>query len=90
MKIGYDNLLPPPIPAVQATLSAIQLPEIHKYIHDHDRLICEQSVDRELPMLLTVVDLALWMCDFEVATDLNLTLGRQKELSENPFNFRSD
>lgn len=85
--MGYDIPLPPPIRAVQATLSAIQLPEIHKYIQDHHSLICEQSVDGELPMLLTVVDLAQWTCVFEVGTDLNLALSRLKELSENLLVF---
>ena len=68
--MGYGPPLPAPIPAVQATLCAIDMPNLHKFIQETytTALIeCEEE-GGHTPLLLDSLDLALWTSIFVTAT----------------------
>lgn len=80
--MGYRDPLPPPIPGIQATLAAVNPPEIHKFVQETDLAAINSAGEEGEPLLLlTVLDLSQWSRIFEVAnTDLPNALGRLKEL----------
>lgn len=66
--IGYEDPLPVPTPAIQATLAAIHPREIHEYIQGHDKeALGANSEEGEAPTFLAVLDLGQWTRIFEVA-----------------------
>ena len=75
--MGYGPPLPAPIPAVQTTLSAIDLPELHKYVQDNDTAAladCDEEGVHQ-PLLIDSLDLSLWTSLFVTATtDPNRTM----------------
>ena len=79
--MGYGPPLPAPIPAVQTTLSAIDLPDLHNFIQECDNTAlanCEEE-GAHLPLLLDSLDLALWTSLFVTATnDPNRTMANIK------------
>lgn len=79
--MGYNPLLPAPISAVQTTLSAIDLPNMHKFIQEYDMTAltnCEEE-GVHLLMLLDSLDIALWTSLFVTATnDPNRTIANIK------------
>ena len=68
--LGYGPPLPAPIPAVQATLSAIDLPSLHKFIQETDTAALSECDEEGVhsPLLLDSLDLALWTSIFVTAT----------------------
>ena len=69
LALGYKPPLPPPISAIQATLSAIQNFEIHDFVQQSD-LAAIEAADEESEsavLLLTILDLSLWTRVFEFA-----------------------
>jgi hypothetical protein len=69
--MGYDLPLPASILAVQTTLSAIDLPDIHKFIQENDTATltnCEEE-GAQFSMLLDSLDLAFWTSLFVTATN---------------------
>jgi hypothetical protein len=80
-KMGYGPPLPAPIPAVQTTLAAIDVPEFHSCVHELD-LIAINDVDEEgvhAPMRLDTLDFATWIFLFVLATtDRTRTVARLK------------
>lgn len=82
IQLGYRDPLPAPVPGIQATLSAMNPTEVHKFIQDADlAAISAAGDDGEPPLLLTVLDLSQWTRVFECAnTDLHTALERLKEL----------
>lgn len=68
--LGYGPPLPAPIPAVQATLSAIDLPDLHKFIQETDSAALSECEEEGVhaPLLLDSLDLALWTSIFVTAT----------------------
>ena len=79
--MGYGPPLPAPIHAVQTTLSAIDLPELHRFVHDND-IAARANVDEEggqTPLLMDSLDLALWTSIFITAvTDPTKTMANIK------------
>ena len=67
--MGYGPPLPAPIPAVQATLSAIDLPNLHKFIQETDSASLNECEEEGVhaPLLLDSLDLALWTSIFVTA-----------------------
>ena len=81
LALGYKPPLPPPIPAIQATLSAIQNSEIHDFVKQSD-LAAIEAADEESEsavLLLTILDLSLWTRVFEFANS-PILIERQKAL----------
>jgi hypothetical protein len=79
--MGYGPPLPAPIPAVQTTLSAIDLPELHRFIQENDNTALTNCEDEggHTPLLLDSLDLALWTSLFVTATtDAGKTLANIK------------
>ena len=79
--MGYKPPLPPLIPAIQATLSAIQNTEIHDFVQQND-LAALEAVGEEsesASLLLTILDLSLWTRVFEFANS-QIFADRQKAL----------
>ena len=79
--MGYGPPLPAPIPAVQTTLSAIDLPELHKFVQESDAAAHADCDDEgvHLPLLIDSLDLALWTSLFVTATkDPSRTLANIK------------
>ena len=69
-KMGYGHPLPAPIPAVQTTIAAIDVPEFHSCIQELD-IAAINDVDDEgvhAPLLLDTLDLAAWTSLFVLAT----------------------
>ena len=68
--MGYGPPLPAPIPAVQTTLSAIDLPELHRFVQENDNaaLTLGDEEGGHAPLLLDSLDLALWTSLFVSAT----------------------
>jgi hypothetical protein len=69
-KLGYELPLPAPIPAVQTTLAAIDMPEFHCCVQELDTAAIN-DVDEEgghAPLLLDTLDLAAWTSLFVLAT----------------------
>lgn len=68
--MGYGPPLPAPIPAVQTTLSAIDLPEPHQLVQENDTatLVNSDEEGGRIPLLLDSLDLALWTSLFVTAT----------------------
>lgn len=68
--MGYGPPLPAPIPAVQTTLSAIDLPELHQFVQDGDSAALTNGDEEggHTPLLLDSLDLALWTSLFVTAT----------------------
>ena len=68
--MGYGPPLPAPIPAVQTTLSAIDLPELHQFVQENDTAALANSDEEggQIPLLLDSLDLALWTSLFVTAT----------------------
>ena len=79
--MGYKSPLLPPIPAIQATLSAIQNNKIHDFIQQYDTAALEAAGDESesAVLLLTILDLSLWTWVFEFANSRVLA-DRQKAL----------
>ena len=69
--MGYGPPLPAPIPAVQTTLSAIDLPELHRFVQECDTAALTNSDEEggQIPLLLDSLDLALWTSLFVTATN---------------------
>jgi hypothetical protein len=67
--LGYKDPLPVPIMGIQATLSAIQMPEIHVFVQkaDLDMIEAAGEESENLPLFLTMLDLAMWTRVFEYA-----------------------
>ena len=78
-KLGYGPPLPAPIPAVQTTLTAIDVPEFHRCVQELDATALN-DVDEEgghAPLLLDTLDLAAWTSLFVLATaDQTKTVAR--------------
>lgn len=70
VKLGYAPPLPAPIPAVQSTIAAINIPEFHSYIQEADLAAIGDTDDEGLhaPLLLDSLDLAAWTSLFVLAT----------------------
>lgn len=68
--MGYGTPLPAPIPAVQATLSAVDLPNLHKFVQETDTAALSECEEEggHTPLLLDSLDLALWTSIFVTAT----------------------
>lgn len=68
--MGYGPPLPAPIPAVQTTISAIDLPELHRFVQDSDNTALTNGEEEggHTPLLLDSLDLALWTSLFITAT----------------------
>ena len=69
-KLGYELPLPAPIPAVQTTLAAIDMPEFHSCVQELDTAAIN-DVDEEgvhAPLLLDTLDLAAWTSLFVLTT----------------------
>ena len=79
--MGYGPPLPAPIPAVQTTLSAIDLPELHQYVQESDTAAladCDEEGVHQ-PLLIDSLDLSLWTSLFVTATtDPNKTINNVK------------
>ena len=87
--LGYGLPLPAPIPAVQTTIAAIDIPEFHTFIQETDMAVINEADDEGLhgPLLLDSLDLAAWTSLFVTATtDKQKTVNRlrsaQSRLSE--------
>ena len=79
VEMGYGPPLPAPIPAVQATLAAIDIPEFHTFIQEIDAVAVSEADEEGLhaPLLLDTLDLAAWTSLFVLATsDKQKTLDR--------------
>ena len=79
--MGYGPPLPAPIPAVQTTLAAIDIPEFHNFIQESDTAAANKMDDEGLhnPLLLDSLDLAAWTSLFVLATtDKQRTVERLK------------
>lgn len=79
--MGYGPPLPAPIPAIQTTLSAIDLPEMHKFVQESDAAALADCDDEgvHLPLLIDSLDLALRTSLFVTATkDPSITLANIK------------
>ena len=61
-ELGYSDQLPPPSPAVQATMASIVGLEIHTYIQDTDNasLLDRDDDNEHAPLLLSTLDLSHW------------------------------
>ena len=79
--MSYKPPLPPPIPAIQATLSAIQNTEIHDFVQQNDSAALEAAGEQSesASLLLTILDLSLWTRVFEFANS-QILADRQKAL----------
>ena len=68
--MGYGPPLPAPIPAVQTTLSAIDLPELHRFVQENDTDAVTNGDEEggHIPLLLDSLDLALWTSLFVTTT----------------------
>jgi hypothetical protein len=68
--MGYGPLLPAPISVVQATLCAIDMPYLHKFIQETDTTALSECEEEggHTPLLLDFLDLALWTSIFVTAT----------------------
>ena len=68
--MGYGPPLPAPIPAVQATMAAIDIPEFHAFIQDTNIVAVNEADEEGLhaPLLLDTLDLAAWTSLFVLAT----------------------
>ena len=79
--MGYGPPLPAPIPAVQTTLSAIDLPELHQFIQESDTTAladCDEEGVHQ-PLLIDSLDLSLWTSLFITAiSDPSKTLNNIK------------
>ena len=72
--LEYGPPLPTPIFAVQATLSAIDLPNLHKFIQETYTAALSECEEEGVhtPLLLDSLDLVLWTSIFvTTTTDLN-------------------
>lgn len=60
--LGYDDTLPAPSPAVQATMVGLNAPEIHEYIQTQDRqaLLDLDEDGMHAPLFLLTLDLSQW------------------------------
>ena len=69
--LGYGSPLPAPIPAVQTTMAAIDVPEFHTFIQEADIAVINEADDEGLhgPLLLDTLDLASWTSLFVTATN---------------------
>ena len=79
--MGYGLPLPAPIPAVQTTLSAIDLHDLHKFIQENDTVTFTnyEEKDAHMPLLIDSLDLALWTSLFITTTnDPNITIANIK------------
>ena len=68
--LGYGPPLPAPIPAVQTTLTAINIPEFHTFIQETDTVAINEADEEGLhtPLLIDSLDLAAWTPLFVLAT----------------------
>ena len=79
--LGYGPPLPAPIPAVQTTLTAINIPEFHTFIQETDTVAINEADEEGLhtPLLIDSLDLAAWTSLFVLATtDKTKTVDRLK------------
>lgn len=62
LALGYDETLPAPSPAVQATLAGLDVREIHEFIQTQDRaaLLDRDEEGMHAPLFLTTLDLSQW------------------------------
>jgi hypothetical protein len=78
-KLGYGLPLPAPIPVVQTTLVAIDMPKSHSCVQELDTAAIN-DLDEEgvhAPLLLDTLDLAAWTSLFVLATaDIPKTIER--------------
>ena len=60
--IGYGRHLPPPSPSVQATLAALNAPDLQKFIiqQDTEALADTDDEGQSTPLFLTTLDLCQW------------------------------
>lgn len=60
--LGYDDPLPAPAPAVQATLASLRSPDVHSFIQEKDKAaLLDLDEDGEhAPLLLATLDLSQW------------------------------
>ena len=60
--MGYGNQLPPPSPVVQATLAALNAPDLHKFViqQDTEALTDTDDEGQSVPLFLTALDLCQW------------------------------
>ena len=67
--MGYKDPLPVPIIGIQATLSAIQMLEIHAFVQkaDLDTIEAAGGDSEDLPLFFTMLDLSMWTRVFEFA-----------------------
>ena len=70
VKLGYAHPLPAPIPAVQSTIAAINIPEFHTNLQEADLAVLSDTDEEGLhsPLLLDSLDLAAWTSLFVLAT----------------------
>ena len=68
--LGYGPPLPAPIPAVQTTLTAIDIPEFHAFIQETATVTVNEADEEGLhsPLLIDSLDLAAWTSLFVLAT----------------------
>ena len=68
--LGYGPPLPAPIPAVQTTMAAIDVPELHAFIQESDIAVINETDEEGIhgPLLLDTLDLAAWTSLFVTAT----------------------
>jgi hypothetical protein len=78
--MSYNDPLPAPSPAVQATLSSMVGPEIHSYIQETDNasLLDKDDNGEHAPLLLSTLDLSHWTSIMHVST---LEGGMEKALT---------
>ena len=77
--LGYGPPLPAPIPAVQTTMTAIDVPEFHAFIQEYDIAVINEVDDEGMhgPLLLDTLDLASWTTLFvTTTTDTTKTISR--------------
>ena len=69
MVMGYGAPLPAPIPAVQVTMAATDVPEFHSFIQEVDTVAVNETDEEGLhaPLLLDSLDLAAWTSLFVMA-----------------------
>ena len=70
MAMGYGPPLPAPIPAVQVTMAATDVPDFHTFIQEADTVAVNETDEEGLhaPLLLDSLDLAAWTSLFVLAT----------------------
>ena len=62
--MGYGPPLPAPIPVVQTTLAAIDIPELHTFIQETNTVTVNETDEEGLraPLILDTLDLVVCAC----------------------------